>query len=192
MKLLLLIILSFTLTGCITTYRDFPVDALDKKPAVGTCEVMQYTVKRFDVLDAGGYTKLQEELKNAQFCKKMVLVDAVPEKGMYLEVETKWKPLSLPAFIFGYLSASTLTILPAWSTHDGYNVKYNLYQDGQVKETYRYDITRKAGLWLVLLPFVWVNAFTYSEEDAFKATAHQFSFDAQAYLKPQASLNGAR
>ncbi len=192
MKLILLIALLSVLTGCITTYRDFPVDALDRKLQAGTCAVMQYNVKRFDVLDAGGYTELQNVLRNPGFCKKMVSVGAVPEKGLYLEVETKWKPLTMPALIFGYISVSTLTLLPAWSTHDGYNVKYSVYLDGQEKESYQYEITRKMGLWLGLLPFVWINALTYSEEDAFKATAYQFSSDAQIYLRPKTAVEVVR
>ncbi|NTW99806.1 MAG: hypothetical protein HGB35_07760 [Geobacteraceae bacterium] len=174
------------------TYRDFPVDAVGKKPIIGTCDVMNYNIKRFDTLDAGGYGKLQEVFRDTDICRKMVPAEAVPEKGLYLEVETKWKPLTIPAFIFGYISVSTLTLLPAWSTHDGYTVKYNIYLDGQKKETYRYDITRKAGLWLVLLPFAWINAFTYSEEDAFEATVSQFSADAQDFLRAQASLEAAK
>ena len=191
-KLLQVIALSFVLTGCMTTYRNFPVDALDKKPSAGTCDVMQYNIKRFDVLDAGGYSRLQEVFRDAAICKKMVPVEAVPEKGLYLEVETKWKPLTMPALIAGYISVSTLTLLPAWSTHDGYTVKYIIYQDGQKKETYGYDITRKAGLWLGLLPFAWINAFTYSESDAFEATAYQFSADAQVYLRSHSLLEGAK
>ena len=192
MKLIQLIVLSFVLTGCVATYRDFPVDAIDRKRTAGTCDVMHYNIKRFNTLDAGGYSKLQEVFRDADICRKMVQVEADPEKGLYLEVETKWKPLTMPAFIFGYISVSTLTLLPAWSTHDGYVVKYNIYLEGKMKETYRYDITRKAGLWLGLLPFAWINAFTYSEEDAFEATAWQFSSDAQVYLRTQASLEAVK
>lgn len=187
MKLIFVLVLTLVLTGCMTTYRDFPIDALDKKPAAGTCEVLEYNIKRFDVLDAGGYSKLQEIFRDAAICRKMVPAETVPGKGLYLEVETRWKPMTLPALVFGYISVSTLTFLPAWSGQDGYVVTYNLHLDGQKKETYRYEMTRKAGLWFGLLPFVWVNAFTYSEEDAFAATANQFVIDAQAYLRPQAA-----
>jgi hypothetical protein len=90
--------------------------------------------------------------------------------------------LTIPALIFGYLSIATLTILPAWSTKDGYRVKYHLYVDGEEKGVYRYEITRKFGMWIVLLPFVWINLMTYSEEDAFEATAYQFFKDAGPIL----------
>jgi hypothetical protein len=182
MKLFCVVVLSLSLIGCVTTYRDFPEDALAKKPASGTCSVMYYNIKRFDILDAGGYDKLQQLFRNAGLCKKMIPVDSSPVKGLYVEVEAKWKPMTLPAVIFGYLSVATLTLLPAWSTHDGYIVKYNVYIDGKSVETYPYEITRKTGLWLGLLPFAWINFFTFSEEDAFEATTYQFVKDARQYL----------
>lgn len=182
MKLICAIILPLMLMGCVATYRDFPIDALDKKPSPGTCNVMNYNVKRFDVLDMGGYTELQSIFRNAGICKKMVPVDQDPGKGLYVEVQTNWKPMTMPALIFGYISVSTLTLLPAWSNHDGYIVKYHVYVDGKKMETYNYEITRKVGLWIVFLPFAWVNFFTNSETDAFEATTYQFVNDARQFL----------
>ena len=184
MKLFYGVMLAFSLigSGCVATYRDFPEDALLKKPAPGTCNVMYYNVKRFNILDMGGYNKLQTIFRNAGLCKKMEAVDANPGKGLYVEVVANWKPLTLPALIFGYASLSTLTLLPAWTTNDGYLVKYNVYVDENKMETFNYEITRKAGLWIGLLPFAWINLFTYNEEDAFEATANQFVIDARRYL----------
>lgn len=166
----------------VATYRGFPVDAIGKKQPAGTCDVMYYNVNKFDILDSGGYSKLLEFFRETPICKTMTQVDEMPAQGLYLEVEEKWKPMTMQALIFGYISVSTLTFLPAWSTHDGYIVKYHLYQDGQKKETYQYDISRKGGMWLGLLPFAWINAFTYSEEDAFAATSSQFWADAHPYF----------
>jgi hypothetical protein len=161
------------MTGCITTYRDFPQDAKCNKQTNQTCDVIYYNVKRFDILDSGGFNKLNADLKKSVICKKGVSAETAPDKGLFIEVEAKWKPMSMPAFIFGYISLSTLTILPAWSTEDGYAVTYNIYIDKQLKDTYQYDITRKTGLWLGLLPFAWLNWITYSEVDAFDATTCQ-------------------
>ena len=184
MKLFFVVTLSFALIGlgCVTTYRDFPADALGKKPAPGACDVMYYNVERFNVLDMGGYSELQTFFRTAGVCKKMMPVDANPGKGLYVDVVTTWKPMTMPALIFGYISVSTLTLLPAWSTRDGYNVKYDVYVGEKKAETYNYEITRKVGLWLGLLPFAWVNLFTYNEEDAFEATANQFVIDARQHL----------
>lgn len=186
MKSLLALLLLLALTGCVATYRDFPAAALDQPAAPGNCEVMHYKINRFNVLDSGGFNKLQDIFAEGQLCLKTVQVDKAPEKGLYVDVETEWRPMSLPALVFGYISISTLTILPAWSTQDGYTVNYHLYVDGEKKETYRYKVTRKAGLWLGLLPFVWANAFTYKEADAFAATANQFALDARTYLDRKA------
>jgi hypothetical protein len=184
MKLFYVGMLLFVLvaSGCATTYRDFPVNALATKPAAGTCDVMHYNVKKFDVLDVGGYSELQTFFRDAEVCRRMVPVDEKPKKGLYVEVETHWKPITMPALVFGYLSVSTLTLLPAWSTKDGYVVKYSVYVDEKKMESYRYEITRTAGLWLGLLPFAWINLLTYNEEDAFKATSNQFVIDARQYL----------
>jgi hypothetical protein len=182
MRLFFAAALSFVLMGCVVSYRDFPVGALDQKPVPGTCSAMYYNVKRFDILEFGGYSMLQDEFRNAGMCKKMMPVEAAPEKGLYVEIETKWKPVTVPALVFGYLSVSTLTILPAWSTKDGYNVKYTVFVDGVEKDTYNYEITRKAAMWIVFLPFAWINFGTYSEEEAFQATAYQFVHDARPYL----------
>jgi hypothetical protein len=179
---LLLLSLTFALTGCMATYRDFPVAALDRNPDPGACSVMYYNVKRFDILDMGGYSMLNETFRNAGMCKKMVPAETCPDKGLYVEVETKWKPITLPALVFGYLSISTLTILPVWSTRDGYLVRYDVFVDGKKKDSYYYEITRKAGIWIGLIPFSWINFMTYSEEDAFRATAYQFIHDAGPYL----------
>src|SRR6185369_4349104 len=112
MKRFYAVMLSIVLvaSGCATTYRDFPVDALSAKPAPGTCNVMYYNVKRFNVLDVGGYSKLQTFFRDAELCRKMVPVDENPNKGLYVEVDTKWKPVTIPALVFGYISVSTLTL----------------------------------------------------------------------------------
>ena len=187
MRLIALMVLMLTMTGCISTYRGFSPDAIDRKQTAGNCDVMYYNVKKFDILESGGYNKLQTFFRNAAICKTMKPADEPPAKGLYLDVEAKWKPMSMSSVIFGYISVSTLTMIPAWSTQDGYDVRYSLYRNGVKKETYNYDITRKAGLWVGLLPFAWINAFTYSEEDAFQATSNQFWTDAQPYF-----VGGAR
>lgn len=106
--------------------------------------------------------------------------DAPPAKGVYCLVEVDYRPLSLPALIFGYLSVATLGIIPAYSGNDGYWVYYRIYSDRQWVRTYRYPVTRKVGFWLFLVPLSWINFLTYSEADAFTATTHQFFIDASS------------
>jgi len=185
MRRLQLLALCLMLTGCVTTYRDFPVDALGKPLEPGSCDVLHYNVKRFDILDSGGYNRLNAKFNTSKICHKAISMETAPDQGLFVEVETKWKPMSMPAFIFGYISLSTLTILPSWSTEDGYVIKYNVYVDKQLKETYQYDATRKTGLWLGLLPLAWINWATYDEVDVFDATTAQFSVDSHKYFTMQ-------
>ena len=46
-------------------------------------------------------------------------------------------------------------------------------------QTYRYPITKKGAVWIVLLPFAWVNFFTNDLKDAVRGTTLQFLIDAQ-------------
>jgi hypothetical protein len=83
---------------------------------------------------------------------------------------------------FGYLSAITFTILPAWSTKDGYDLYFELYRDDIKVKTFDYRIKRVGGVWIALLPFVWVNFLTNSEEDAFEAATYQFFRDVESSI----------
>lgn len=178
----IILVLAMFCAGCITTYRDFPVDSVGVPPKSGSCAAMEYRVGRFDILDAGGYEALRSSLRRSRLCREMHYADGRPSKGLFLDIETRWKPLSVPALVFGYLSLSTLTLLPAWSTQDGYDVRYVVYLDGEKKATYQYDISRTMVLWAGLLPFVWANALTYGEAEAFEATVSRFSLDARSFL----------
>ena len=85
--------------------------------------------------------------------------------------------------------AATLTIVPVWSEHDGYKVTYDVFVNGEKKKSFEYEITRKGGAWIVLLPFAWANFFTYNESDVFEATTYQFFKDsAPIFTSYQASL----
>ncbi len=177
-----IVVLFLALQGCIATYRDFPIQGLERRAPQGEYTKLSYNIKRFDILDMGGYEKLREVFRKADFLEEADNVATMKSGGTYVEVETKWKPLSLPALVFGYISVSTLTLLPAWSTQDGYLVKYRLFVNGKEEKVFTYEITRKAGVWLLFLPLAWVNLFTYSEADAFEATAYQFFQDAGPLL----------
>jgi len=47
------------------------------------------------------------------------------------------------------------------------------------KKTYNYEITARQFYWLVLLPFSWINFFSFSLNDAVHSTTAQFVIDAQ-------------
>lgn len=182
-KIFSLILIPLFLSACVTSYKDFPEKMIDNPPEPVNQGVLNYKIERFPIINSGGEAALRKVFQNKTPFVKTKEVDDISNKGIYCYVDVEYKPLTFPALIFGYISLSTFTILPAWSTKDGYRVKYHLYVDGEEQEVYTYEITRKAGTWIVLLPLVWINLMTYSEEDAFEATAYQFFSDASLIIK---------
>jgi len=172
------VLIPLFLSSCVTTYRDFPNQMVGKTPDSNKEGTLYYKIKKFPVIDSGGERTLYKIFQDKTPFRNTKETEAIPDEGVYCLVETQYKPFSVPALIFGYISVSFLTLLPAWSTQDGWRVRYHLYVNGKEKDVYSYEITRKAGLWLGLLPFFWVNFLTYSEADAFEATTYQFFKDA--------------
>lgn len=166
------------LPACIT-YRDFPEEMVNNPPKEKRFGTLHYNIKPAGVLSLGnGAEALHAVFKSRTPFATTEKIETPPARGLFCEVQTLYKTPTVPAFAFGYLSVATLTILPFWSNHDGYRVAYTVYRDGQKVKTFEYDITRKGAVWLLLAPFAWVNAFTYSEAEAFEATAYQFFKDA--------------
>jgi hypothetical protein len=134
-------------------------------------------VNKFPVLHGSGDKAVGKALDaSGRFGGTVRLYEGSPEpdKGLFLDVHVEWVPPTAAAMVFGYLSVSTLTILPAYSGHDGYVVTYTLYRDGERAKVYQYPVTRKVALWLPLLVLVWVNALTPSESKVFTRTTDRF------------------
>lgn len=166
------------LASCLATYRDFPKDMIGRAPTAKPYGTLSYQVKPFPVINAGGQAVLDTIFRERTPFSKTRSVSEMPARGIFCLVDVEWRPPSLPAVAFGYLSISTLTLLPAWSMHEGYVVHYRVFIDGEARDSFDYPITRKFGLWLGLLPLAWANLFTHSEAEAFEATAYQFFNDA--------------
>lgn len=178
-KLIGLLIVAAVLPACVT-YRDFPEDMVNKPPQAKPFDKLYYSLQPFGVISTGnGQEALRTVFQQKTPFVTTEKVDSVPARGLYCNVEVLYKPPTLPALAFGYLSASTLTLTPVWSNHDGYRMTYHLYADGKKEHSYEYDVTRKGAIWLGLLPIIWVNAFTYSEAEAIEATSYQFFKDAE-------------
>ena len=178
MKIGLVLLISALLPACITTYRDFPQDMVNNPPKTKPYDTLYYTLNPFGLLSTGG----GEEALKTVFRQKTPFVttekvEKAPARGIYCSVEVLYKPPTLPALAFGYISAATLTILPVWSSHDGYRLTYQVFVNGEKKKSFEYDITRKGGVWILALPFAWINFFTYSESEAIEATTYQFFKD---------------
>jgi hypothetical protein len=173
-------------TACVTTYRDFPLAMIDKPSPPATYDALSYQIQPFPVINVGGESALHRAFRERAPFAKTKGVTQVPADGIFCLVSVEWKPPTLPALVFGFLSVSSLTFLPAWSTREGYIVRYHVFVDGTRRETFAYAVTRKFGLWLGLLPFAWINFQTYSEAQAFDATAQQFFRDASRLFAPVA------
>lgn len=180
----------FVLTGCIVGYSDVADVDQVKNQKIDYHVKLLYKVEGPDIITSGGPDRIGEILsKNDYFLETEKYFDKeIPKEGYYLLVKSEYRPPSLPAIVFGYISISTLTFLPAWSTRDGYDVFYELYQDGKKIKTFDYRIKRTAGAWILLLPLVWVNLLTDSEADAFESATYQFLIDAKPYLSKKAKI----
>lgn len=103
-------------------------------------------------------------------------------KGTHVNIEVLRKPPpdSKPCRSLGSLLALvTFTAVPWHYDGLGYVVLYNLYVDGKIQRTYRYEIIQKGIMWLPLALFIWANYFTTGETEAFKETVRQFAVDAE-------------
>jgi hypothetical protein len=176
-----LLALATALGGCITTYREFPEDKLGLPRQRGHVD-QRYTFTMADGSMAGGYESLRDVLLNRSPYRRVTQSETVATEGVHVNVRIDSIPPTPAAIVGGYLSVSLLTLLPAWSTRDGYHVFFHVYRDGREVDTYDYIVRRKVFLWIVLLPLAWVNAFTYSEGEAFEAVGLQFFEDARRHF----------
>lgn len=171
----------FILNGCVFGYRNYPRAQVGKPYPEKKYGKIYYQIKGSAL--AGGYTSLRNVIKNhSPFNESEERLDA-PGTGLYVRAEIQKLPFSIPAVIFGYISYSTLTLTPVWSTKDGYIVRFYVYKDNTLQKTFDYDLRRTGAIWLGLLPFIWINALTANEEAAFGAIAKQFFIDADTLFK---------
>lgn len=105
---------------------------------------------------------------------KVIPAEVAPSEGLYLSVKMESLAPSIPAVVFGYISISTLTILPFWSTDDGSKLTFSLYRNAKLIDAKDYAIHRGTFVWLGMLPFAWVNLMTASETQAVAAATRDF------------------
>lgn len=167
----ILITLILVLNGCAMTYRNFPMEDVDSKQAK-EFDHMTYMIRGGSMFH--GATNLNNVFRFQSPFRSVEKTNEKPQKGLFVSVKVDTIAPSVPAIIFGYISVSTLTLFPFWSTKDGYYVTYEVFMNGERQKSFTYEIRRKAFVWIVMVPFSWVNAFTYSEKEAFQATAQRF------------------
>lgn len=166
------------LSGCIVTYSKYPKH--QQFDPAKKYERLCFQIEGVTV--AGGLAALEDTLKEQSPFREVSEVKEPPAEGWFLKVRIFNIPPSIPSVVFGYLSLATLTISPVWSTTGGTNLFYELNYNGKLIRTYDYRVRRQAFLWIVLLPFIWVNLLTPSEQKAFQATALQFFKDADPQI----------
>jgi hypothetical protein len=137
-------------------------------------------------LSVGG--ALQEALETYGGCSSSLLV-VYKSTGAETEVVVSVleKPRPWHSEDLDMILGSWYLLIPAYSEHAGWELSYSFYDRSQLKKTYKYEITEKRASWVVLLPFAWMNFFTYSLEEAVRSTSAQFVVDAQrdGYLRAE-------
>jgi hypothetical protein len=199
----MLLVLLVTLSGCIVTYRDFPI--VDPLPSVyeptapprcrqtiqfpgGLSEGAHYeeTYSDEDVWSRLRADRaLQEALKDYAGCSSSLPVahnSKWAETAVVVRVLEKPNPKMFGEGQGGIVSDILIwlaLIIPVYNGEGGWQLSYSFYDRNAVKKTYAYEITQKRFTWLLVLPFSWINFFTYSLEDAVRSTTAQFVIDAQ-------------
>lgn len=172
------------LSGCAINYKDVP-DYTQPSSKYVVTEKVFYKINKLPVFTSGGLDAIDEAFRDSKVFRNMeAYYEAdIPKSGIYIQVDTEYKAPDMPAVVFGYASVATLTLLPAWSNNDGFNIFYRIYVDGVLVKTLPYESRRFIAAWIVLLPFAWVNFMTNDEEEAFYAITYGFIKDAQPYLR---------
>jgi len=101
--------------------------------------------------------------------------------GFFIDVSIKTIAPSAPALVFGYISFSLLGLTPVWSTEDGYEVFYEIYQDGKKLKTFVYQVSRHSAAWLPMIIISPINLSTTHEAEAFEQVINQFKTDLSTF-----------
>lgn len=65
-------------------------------------------------------------------------------------------------------------VIPCYGNLSVYEITYEVYVKNTLAKRYKYHYTQTGAYWIGLLPFIWLNAFTSSHEDALVTTVHRF------------------
>jgi len=150
-------------------------------------------IPQVDPIGEPGYHQVAHALKASGMFSDLNLIDppTVPDRGVYCYVNFEVRDRSdwISGYVNVQIGAGIVTLgilmpavlvnaLPHYAGEGGTTVVYTLYRDGQLTQTYRYPITKKAAGWIVLLPFAWLNFFTNDLKDAVRGATLQFLIDA--------------
>ena len=190
-KIGLLILVTFfivTMNGCVS-YGNYP--KIDSVQIDDEYPDLKYTLSGTKGW-GGGAKALEGILKQEGSFKSVEKLTERENKGLLINADVSAISPSIPAAAFGYLSYSTLTFLPFQSTQDGYEINFEVYNNGKRLKNYNYTFNRRTFIWMPMILFVWVNYLTPSEKDAFEAITRQFLKDAEPLLESIQPGNFAR
>ncbi len=195
---LLLLVLLVSLSGCIVTYRDFPVPRslprMDETSAFPPChQILQFS---YGLGDGGTYQwiyhglfspigvagALEDALQRYAGCsssRAFVYTSMRPETEVVVSVQEKPYPWRWYGEYLGWISSKLYLVVPFYINEGGWEFSYSVNHQNVLKKTYKYEITARQFYWILLLPFSWMNVFTYSLEDAVQSTTAQFVMDAK-------------
>jgi hypothetical protein len=123
---------------------------------------------------------LQEALKNYAGCGSgLFTAESSTEFGTEVAVNVLEKYHPWYSQVMEVTSRELFGLIPVYSGQGGWELSYSLDDRGMFQKTYTYRITQKRYYWLLLLPFSWMNFFTYSLDDALRMTTAQFLVDAR-------------
>lgn len=170
----------FLLHSCMT-YREFPAELLESPPAGKSYDRLMYRIKEAK-FNLGGYRSLRRTLMYQSPFRYTEYSVKIPTRGLFCDIAIEDRKPTVTAITFGLISILTLTYLPAWSGDGGYYFTFRLYRDGKFLHSYEYDAYRRWAIWAPLIPFAWVNFFTNSESEVFKAVTLKFFKDAEKHF----------
>lgn len=168
-------------TSCVSTWSEFPRPSRSARAAAVFSDTLYYEIVHVSGLFGGGEALRDAFREHAPF-EHVEPSSQPPKRGLYCRVESERRSPNVASGFVAYISYAFLFTIPFWST-EGYIIRYHVYQDGEEKKIFEYDVTRKSFFWIVALPVSWVSLLTPSERDAFEATVHQFFADATPYVR---------
>ena len=190
---LFLLVLVMSLPGCIVTYRDFPVPRIDGISAHPACyQTIQFSYGQetggtyqwtYSGLfsPAGLKPALEGALQHYAGCSSSRTLYSSMRPATKVRVSVQEKPYQWRWYgeYLGRISSKFYLALPFYIDEGGWELSYSIIHQNILKRTYTYQITARQFYWLLLLPFSWLNVFTYSLDDAVRSTTAQFAVDAQ-------------
>jgi len=135
----------------------------------------------FEMIFEQPYEKFRSAFAEERRFVETIAVNAPPQRGLFCSVDLTTKPRSRSRGFSDFplwLTMLSFQVIPYYDEESRYIVRYDLYLDGELKNTYRYEVTRETWIWLGLIPFVWINALTSSHGEALASTVDGFFHDA--------------